>query len=354
MTFPMRTLLSVSLAAALAGCSLAPTYERPDAPIDTAYPQGAAYKAAQPADPGGMATADIGWRDFFGDPLLQQLIEQSLANNRDLRVAALNVEYQRAQYRIQRAELFPAVSASAEGTRQRALSDGTTAVSSQYSVGLGVSSYELDLFGRLRNFMDAALEDYLALEQTRRSTQISLVAEVAGAWMTLAADQQLLKLASDTHASQQKTYELVQRSHGLGGESGLSLAQARSTVESARAEAASYASQVEQDRNALELLVGERLDANLLPGNTGLDAALLATDADNKIQPQMLEKWEVSPDGKTYTMTLRDGQKWHDGKPVTSEDCVASIKRWAAGDGMGRTLLKFTDKIEVIDDKNFR
>ncbi|MGE8642826.1 MAG: ABC transporter substrate-binding protein, partial [Achromobacter sp.] len=81
---------------------------------------------------------------------------------------------------------------------------------------------------------------------------------------------------------------------------------------------------------------------------------LLATDADNKIQPQMLEKWEVSPDGKTYTMTLRAGQKWHDGKPVTSEDCVASIKRWAAGDGMGRTLLKFTDKIEVIDDNSFR
>ncbi|OHS10949.1 transporter, partial [Pseudomonas sp. HMSC75E02] len=179
--------------------------------------------------------------------------------------------------RIQRAELFPAVSASAEDTRQRALSDGTTAVSSQYSVGLGVSSYELDLFGRLRNLKDAALEDYLALEQTRRSTQISLVAEVASAWMTLAADQQLLKLARDTHASQQKTYELVQRSHGLGGESGLSLAQARSTVESARAEAASYASQVEQDRNALELLVGERLDASLLPGDTGLDAALLVT-----------------------------------------------------------------------------
>ena len=81
---------------------------------------------------------------------------------------------------------------------------------------------------------------------------------------------------------------------------------------------------------------------------------LLATDADNKIQPQMLEKWDVSPDGKTYTMTLRDGQKWHDGKPVTADDCVASIKRWASGDIMGRTLLKFTDKIEIVDDKTFR
>ncbi|ANI14783.1 transporter [Pseudomonas citronellolis] len=266
----MRTSpLPLLLALLLGGCvNLAPDYQRPAAPVAAQWP-GAA--------PAGASQADVDWREFFVDACLRDTVARALANNRDLRVAALNVEYQRAQYRIQRAELFPAVSASAEGTRQRALSDGTTAVSSQYSVGLGVSSYELDLFGRLRNLKDAALEDYLALEQTRRSTQISLVAEVASAWMTLAADQQLLKLARDTHASQQKTYELVQRSHGLGGESGLSLAQARSTVESARAEAASYASQVEQDRNALELLVGERLDASLLPGDTGLDAALLVT-----------------------------------------------------------------------------
>ncbi|MCP1603899.1 efflux transporter outer membrane subunit [Pseudomonas citronellolis] len=266
----MRTSpLPLLLALLLGGCvNLAPDYQRPAAPVAAQWP-GAA--------PAGASQADVDWREFFVDARLRDTVARALANNRDLRVAALNVEYQRAQYRIQRAELFPAVSASAEGTRQRALSDGTTAVSSQYSVGLGVSSYELDLFGRLRNLKDAALEDYLALEQTRRSTQISLVAEVASAWMTLAADQQLLKLASDTHASQQKTYELVQRSHGLGGESGLSLAQARSTVESARAEVASYASQVEQDRNALELLVGERLADSLLPGDTGLDAALLVT-----------------------------------------------------------------------------
>ncbi len=266
----MRTSpLPLLLALLLGGCvNLAPDYQRPAAPVAAQWP-GAA--------PAGASQADVDWREFFVDARLRDTVARALANNRDLRVAALNVEYQRAQYRIQRAELFPAVSASAEGTRQRALSDGTTAVSSQYSVGLGVSSYELDLFGRLRNLKDAALEDYLALEQTRRSTQISLVAEVASAWMTLAADQQLLKLARDTHASQQKTYELVQRSHGLGGESGLSLAQARSTVESARAEAASYASQVEQDRNALELLVGERLADSLLPGDTGLDAALLVT-----------------------------------------------------------------------------
>lgn len=256
------------LALALSGCvNLAPDYQRPAAPVADQWPATSASKTS----------ADIGWQALFIDTRLRDTVALALANNRDLRVAALNVEYQRAQYRIQRAELFPAVSASADGTRQRALSNGSTAVSSQYSVGLGISNYELDLFGRLGNLKDAALEDYLALEQTRRSTQLSLVAEVASAWMTLAADQQLLTLANDTYASQQKTYALVQQSHGLGGESGVSLAQARSTVESARADAANYASQVEQDRNALELLVGQRLGDTQLPGITPLDAALLVS-----------------------------------------------------------------------------
>ena len=151
----MRTSpLPLLLALLLGGCvNLAPDYQRPAAPVAAQWP-GAA--------PAGASQADVDWREFFVDARLRDTVARALANNRDLRVAALNVEYQRAQYRIQRAELFPAVSASAEGTRQRALSDGTTAVSSQYSVGLGVSSYELDLFGRLRNLKDAALEDYLA------------------------------------------------------------------------------------------------------------------------------------------------------------------------------------------------
>ncbi|WP_369991387.1 efflux transporter outer membrane subunit [Pseudomonas xanthosomatis] len=257
------------LALALAGCAnLAPDYQRPATPVAGQWQQRQAS---------GSSSTEVSWQALFVDSRLRDTVALALAGNRDLRVAALNVEYQRAQYRIQRAALFPAVSTSADGTRQRALSGTSTAVSSQYSVGLGVSSYELDLFGRLGNLKDAALEDYLALEQTRRSTQLSLVAEVSSAWMTLAADQQLLKLANDTYASQQKTYALVQQSHGLGGESGLSLAQARSTVESARAEAANYASQVEQDRNALELLVGQAVPEQLLPGDARLDAALLVS-----------------------------------------------------------------------------
>ncbi|QXI26195.1 efflux transporter outer membrane subunit [Pseudomonas vanderleydeniana] len=259
--------LPLLLAMVLGGCvNLAPDYQRPAAPVAEQW---------STATPAGQVNADIAWRELFIDSRLRDTVARALANNRDLRVAALNVEYQQAQYRIQRAALLPAVSATASGTRQRALSDSTTTTSSQYSVGLGVSSYELDLFGRLGNLKDAALEDYLSLEQTRRSTQISLVAQVASAWMTLAADQQLLTLTRNTYASQQKTYALVQQSHGLGGESGLSLAQSLSTVESARANVANYESQVEQDRNALELLVGERLDDALLPGDAPLDAALL-------------------------------------------------------------------------------
>lgn len=254
------------LALALSGCvNLAPDYQRPTAPVAEQWP----------TTTSSTTRVDISWQSLFVDSRLRDTVALALANNRDLRVAALNVEYQQAQYRIQRAALLPAVSATADGTRQRALSNGSTSVSSQYSVGLGVSSYELDLFGRLGNLKDAALEQYLALEQTRRSTQISLVAEVASAWMTLAADQQLLKLANETYASQQQTYALVQQSHSLGGESGVSLAQARSTVESARADAANYASQVEQDRNALELLVGQRVDNSLLPDDSQGNAALL-------------------------------------------------------------------------------
>ncbi len=257
------------LALALTGCvNLAPDYQRPAAPVAQQWPSDSSA---------GITSADISWKSLFTDARLRDTVALALTNNRDLRVAALNVEYQRAQYRIQRAELFPAVSATADGTRQRSVTNGSSAVSSQYSVGLGVSSYELDLFGRLGNLRDAALEQYLSLEQTRRSTQLSLVAEVATAWMTLAADQQLLKLANDTYASQQKTYTLVQQSHGLGGESGVSLAQARSTVESARADAANYASQVEQDRNALELLVGQRLSDALLPGDQPFDTTLLVS-----------------------------------------------------------------------------
>src|SRR3990167_9541538 len=253
----------------LAGCvNLAPDYQQPQAPIPQQWPASAEL---------GSASAQIGWQAFFLDARLKQVIEQTLANNRDLRVAALNVEKARALYRVQRADQLPTLNAGGTHSRTPASLSGTGSASTthQYSAALGLSGYELDLFGRIRNLSDAALEDYLALEETRRSTQISLLAEVANAWLTLAADRDLLKLAEDTLTSQQASYELQQRSHALGNTSGLTLAQAQTTVESARVDVAAYQSQVQQDLNALNLLAGSQLAEELLPGGLSENSAEL-------------------------------------------------------------------------------
>jgi multidrug efflux system outer membrane protein len=255
------TLLSAALL--LSGCiNLAPDYQQPDAPLAQQWPSASSSQS-------GQASIDLPWRQFILDQRLRQVIEQSLQNNRDLRVALLNVEKARALYRIQRAELLPAVSLDGSGSHSNTPADlngGDSAVTShQNSVALGISDYELDLFGRVRNLSDAALEDFLALEETRRSTQLSLIAEVANAWLTLATDTALLELANDTLASQQSSYDLQQRSHTLGIASGLALAQAQTTVESARVDVAAYQSQVQQDRNALNLLVGATVADDLLP-----------------------------------------------------------------------------------------
>lgn len=259
--------------AVLGGCiNLAPEYQRPDAPVAEQWlPTG--------QTPAGDAAADIQWQQFFTDSRLARLQSLALANNRDLRLASLNIEKAQAQYRIQRAAALPSIDAGLSGSHSRSpasvSSSGSAVTSHDYSAQLGLSSYELDVFGRVQNLQDEALENYLALGETRRSTQISLVAEVASAWLTLAADNQRLQLAESTLRSQQATYELTQRSHALGGSSGLALAQAQTTVESARGEVAVYASQILQDQNALRLLVGAELPAELLPGDDLQSVALL-------------------------------------------------------------------------------
>ncbi|EPM95795.1 RND efflux system, outer membrane lipoprotein, NodT, partial [Pseudomonas syringae pv. actinidiae ICMP 19070] len=214
--------------------------------------------AANPSASASVPT-DIEWQNFFTDNRLVRLQTVALINNRDLRLASLNVEKAQAQYRIERAASLPTIDASGSATT------GRSSINHEYSAQLGLSSYELDVFGRIQNLQDEALEDYLALTETRRSTQISLIAEVATGWLTLAADNQLLKLAEDTLASQRQSYDLTQRSHALGGSSGLEVAQAQTTVESARGDVAQYQSQVLQDRNALRLLVGSDIPDALLP-----------------------------------------------------------------------------------------
>lgn len=252
----------------LCGCqSLAPQYNRPAPPVPGDWPGGPAYEAAS-AGRAGMAAA-IGWRQVFSEAKLVKLIETSLANNRDLRVALLNIEKARAQYQVQRADLLPTINATAGANIQRlpaALSsNGDAMISRQYSATVGFSTYELDLFGRVRSLNDQALEQYLASEEAARSARISLVAEVAGAYLNLAADLERLRLAQETLASQRASYELTNRSFEVGVSSALDLRQAQTSVETARGDVARFTTLVAQDSNALNLLAGAAVPPELLP-----------------------------------------------------------------------------------------
>jgi len=252
--FLVPTLLAASLA--LAGCaSMAPTYERPAAPVAPQWPVPQAGTAEAKA-------ADLGWREFFTDPRLQKLIEQALANNRDLRMAVLNVERAQAQYGVQRADRLPTVNAGAGQTATRAPGGNITR---QYTATLGVSAYELDLFGRVKSLNDAALQQYLATDDARRSAQISLIAQVAGSYLTLAADQERLLLAEQTLLARQDGLRLTQRLQGAGIASTLDLRQAEIAAEQAQTDLASLTAQVAQDRNALALLVGQPVGVEQLP-----------------------------------------------------------------------------------------
>lgn len=272
-----KSLLSLALAAfTLGGCSLIPDYQQPPTSVAAQWPQGPAYGPNAMAE---QAASEQGWRQFFRDPALQQLIQTALQNNLDLRVAALNIDAYRAQYRIQRAELLPAVSADGSGSRQRLpgelSSTGNPQISSQYSATLGVSAYELDLFGRVRSLSEQALETYLSSEEARRATQISLVADVANAYLTWQADLALLRLTEDTFKAFDKSYQLTLRSNQVGVASALELSQSRTSVESARVKLAQYQRQVAQDRNGLTLLLGSSLPADL-PAGQPLDSPLLS------------------------------------------------------------------------------
>ncbi|WP_220814600.1 AdeC/AdeK/OprM family multidrug efflux complex outer membrane factor [Pseudomonas paralcaligenes] len=271
-----HSLLTLAVAVALGGCSLIPDYQRPAAPVAADWPQGEAYTASGAAQT-DTAAADLGWREFFRDPALQRLVEVALANNRDLRIAALNVEAYRAQHRIQRSELFPTISASGSGTRQRLPGDlsqtGEATTGGQYSATVGTSAWEIDFFGRLRSLSEQALEQYFATEEAQRSAQIALVASVANAWLTLQADQELLQLTRDTLDTYRKSYALTERSFNVGVADALSLSQARTAVQSAEASLAQYSRLVAQDRNALAMLLGGSAE---IPAGLPLNDDLLA------------------------------------------------------------------------------
>jgi multidrug efflux system outer membrane protein len=227
-------------------------------PLTAAVPAEAAVEGAAAG-----AVADIGWRDFFTDPKLEALIARALDNNRDLRVAVFNVERARAQYAIQRADRFPSLGAGLGLER----SGGDVANGGDiHSASLGVA-FELDLFGRVHNLGNAALQRYFAQEEARRGAQLALIAEVAQTYLNLAADQEALRIAQATLDNQRQSLALIARRHELGAVSALDLAQAQTTVESARAEVARFSGLVATDLNLLRLLVGAPVGPELLPGD---------------------------------------------------------------------------------------
>ena len=259
---PLRT-LTVAIAASLASaCTMIPEYQRPAAPVPASFPNAAQAAAATSADA-------IAWHDYFADARLREVIALALTNNRDLRVAALNIEQARAQYRIQRADLFPSIDAIGGQTAQRLPGDlsssGEADVIRQYSATVGFSAYELDFFGRIRSLNAQALEIYFGTEEARRSAQISLVAEVASTWLTLAFDRERLALARNTYETRLKSHDLIRRSSEAGAVSALDVHQSQQLLQSARADVARFSSFVAQDENALALIVGAPVPADLLP-----------------------------------------------------------------------------------------
>ncbi len=248
------------------GCTLAPRYSRPAAPVPGDWPAGPAYASAAASAP---AALDLRWQEFITDDKLRQLIALALRNNRDLRLATLNVELARSLHRIERAGLLPAVDAVGSGSRRRTPADlsssGAAGISDRYDVNLGVTAWEVDLFGRVRSLKDRALEEYLATEQARRGAQIALVSSVANAYAALAADRDGLALAEQTLRAQGDAYALVRRSNELGLVADLDRFRAQTQVDAARGDVARFQQRVAQDENALDLLLGAPAPRELLP-----------------------------------------------------------------------------------------
>jgi multidrug efflux system outer membrane protein len=284
----MRSPLPIAaLALLLGGCaSMAPPYERPAAPVAASFPDAQAAAAAAGASTPQPA-ADIDWQQFFVDPRLKALIGLSLQNNRDLRVAVLNVERVRAQYQVQRSEQFPTLFLGATGLYQpNADGQGNR---SYYTAGLNITGYELDLFGRVRSLTDAALQQYFASEEARKAAQISLVAAVANTYLTLLADEAQLQVARQTLDTREQGFKLLQLKFDNGALSEYDLAQAVTLVEGAKAAVALLARQRMQSENALTLLVGQPLPADL-PPPLALDRQGLLADLPAGLPSALLER----------------------------------------------------------------
>jgi len=295
----MRLLLTLPLLGCLTACSLTPTLQRPAAPVPLSFPMTATTQAST------LPASALGWRAMFGDPRLQRLIELSLANNRDLRLATLNVEAAQAQANIQRAARLPAVGLDGMHTRERALSNDTNGqtrreVSQQTGVNVALSAFELDLFGRVRALSDAAFARYLASEQGRDAAQIALVGAVAEAYFTQRLADEQLQLTERTLADWQQSLKLARLLKQADQNSSLDVAQAEGQVALAEADLEARRRARAQADNALQLLVGSELPGDLPPAlplerqpsiarlPAGLPADLLLSRPDLRQAEQML------------------------------------------------------------------
>lgn len=273
----VRPILALLLAGStLSACNFAPKYVRPTGAVPAALPEGGIYARAATDAPDVTA---IGWRDFFTDDRLRQVIELGLDNNRDLRVAAANVLQARAQYRVQRADILPSISANGSATYTNSAgtaastggaAGGSASTDIQYfQANVGFSAFELDLFGRLRNLSKAALEQYFATEEAQRTMRISLIAEIATAWLTLASDQEQLRLSQDTLKTFEQTLDLTRAQFRIGVASELESRQAETNYQAARNDIATLRTRIAQDQNALNLLAGTTVSPGLLPAALG-------------------------------------------------------------------------------------
>ena len=321
-------LLALIASLSLGGCaSLVPDRTDVAPSIPAQWP--AAAGQGRPTD-----AAELGWRDFFTDPRLQQVIEQALANNRDLRVAVLNVERARGQYRIQRADRVPAL--NVQGQMER--SGGDMPVSEQFTAGLGVTEFELDLFGRVRNLSEAALQQYFAIAANRRNAQLSLVAETATAWLTFGADSELLRISEATLASHEDSLRLAQARFERGGSSALELAQTRTLVETARTDAARLRGQLQQDRNALALLIGGPVDEALLPaGHHGRRAYPAGRQCQHRCGTRCVFSQHTADRhaGQQFGRVVRPVRQRHTGLEFPADDQPADLPGRQAAGGTG-------------------
>lgn len=265
---------------ALAACTLAPRYERPALPVADAWPTA----------PASAASGQVSWKALFLDPRLQATIELALNNNRDLRIAALDITRARAQYGIARAGLFPDLNGTFSGSRahitgKAAAAQGEPATSNSYAAGLGLA-WQIDIFGKIRSLSRAAQEDFFAARENRNAVEIGLIGETTTAWLTYAADADALRLARQTEKTAQDTFDIATGQARIGTVSDLDLATFKTEYETARQAVAAAETRLDQDRDALTLLAGAPLGDDLLP--QGLTDGMVAASPPVGLPSQVL------------------------------------------------------------------